>query len=241
VNSSRISSLAPGLLVTGTDTGVGKTALGQALLRLAARRGLAVAPFKPAETGCEGGQPQDALRLRAAARRDDLPLERVCPFRFGPPVAPAAAAAAAGVRITGQAVVEAAAALAPPGAPLLVETAGGLLSPYAPDLTAADLAPLLRLPVLLVARNGLGTINHTALAIAELRRRALPLLGLVLVTTSPTPTPDQPSNPGLIAALTGVTPLGTLPFVVDPTADALADALARSLDVTPLLAALAPA
>ena len=78
-----------GLCVLGTDTGVGKTIVSSGLLRSAVRRRLTLIPFKPAETGCEGGIAADATRLREAARADALPLDLVCPFRFAPPVAPA--------------------------------------------------------------------------------------------------------------------------------------------------------
>jgi dethiobiotin synthetase len=125
---------------------------------------------------------------------------------------------------------------------LLVETAGGVLSPYCGAFTAADLAADLGLPVLLVARNGLGPISHTALAIAELRRRALPLLGLILVNTSPALSPDQATNAALIAQQTGLTPLGTLPYVGSSREpSALAAALEAAVDLQalePLLAAL---
>src|SRR6185369_4812142 len=113
----------------------------------------------------------------------------------------------------------------------LVETAGGVLTPYSPSLTAASLAELLDLDVLLVAANRLGTINHTALALAEIARRRLRLLGLVLVDVTPAAgQPDRPFNAAEIQASTGVRALGTLRHLgadggahADP--DRLADAL----------------
>jgi dethiobiotin synthetase len=120
-----------------------------------------------------------------------------------------------------------------------VETAGGLLSPYCGTFTAADLAADLGFPVLLVARNSLGTINHTALAIAELRRRALPLLGIILVNTSAASSPDQATNPAQIALQTGLAPLGILPYLgASPEPRTLATALESAVDLTPILAAL---
>jgi dethiobiotin synthetase len=121
---------------------------------------------------------------------------------------------------------------------LLVESAGGVLSPYSEDLTAADLAAALGLPLLLIARNALGTINHTALAIAELRRRHLPLTGVLFVDTTAVSTPDRAHNPRLVRALTGVRVLGTLPFLPVPTPDGLAAALRLNLDVDVLLPSL---
>jgi dethiobiotin synthetase len=235
------TSRGSGVFITGTDTGVGKTTVACALLALARSRGLLPLPWKPVETGA-AGLPEDALRLRAAAGRDDLALSDVCPFAFASPVAPAKAAAEAGIAVGPEALL-AAARLMPPGDFLLVESAGGLLSPYAPGFTSADLAALLALPVLLVSRNALGTINHTALALAEIRRRGLPLAGVVLVDTTPEPTPDRQGNADLIFSLTGVRPLGPLPFVPsdEHTPPSLARALAAALDVEDLFRRLVPA
>jgi len=224
-----------GLFIAGTDTGVGKTAVARALLCLARRRARRPLPFKPVETGCTDG-PIDARALRAAAGRDDLSMDLVCPFAFAAPVAPALAAEQSSVTLTINALVSAARRLFDHGDFLVVEAAGGLLSPYAADLTGADLAAALALPVLLVARNALGTINHTALALAELRRRALPLAGIILVDTTATLAPDRLHNARLITQLTGVRPLATLPFVASSDADALADALASVLDTDALFA-----
>jgi dethiobiotin synthetase len=217
------------VLLVGTDTGVGKTAVGCALLVLARRLGLRPVPFKPAETGCDP-TPSDALRLRAAAARPDLDLALVCPYQFSLPVAPALAAALGGHDLSPATLAALGADMATRGDFLLVETAGGLLTPYGPTFTGADLAAAFALPVLLVARNALGTINHTALALAELRHRALPVAGLILVETSGESTPDRPHNPRLIEALTGERALAVLPFLPAADDNQLADELARQIN-----------
>lgn len=227
----------PGVFVAGTDTGVGKTVCGVALLRLARRLGLTPAPYKPVETGCDP-HPDDALRLLSASDHRGLSLGDVCPYPFSAPLAPAVAAAAVNRHIALGELIAGAARVAERASFLLVEPAGGLLSPYSPELTAADLAAALGLPILLVARNGLGTINHTALSIAELRRRALPLAGLIMVNTTRTSSPDRPHNADMIAALTGVRALATLPFIAGAPPDALADALQEQVDATTLFRAL---
>ena len=228
-----------GLVIAGTDTGVGKTLVGAGLLRLAADRGLRLVPFKPAESGCASlRSPADATLLRAAAGRPDIALQDVCPYAFRLPVAPAAAAARAGRPVRWPRVRDTARRLAAQGDALLVEGAGGVLSPYGPRLTLLDLAARLGLPVLLVARNALGTINHTALAVAEIRRRQLPLLGYVLVDTSPRPRVAE-RNAQLIRQLTGLSPCATLPFFRAPSARATAATLARHRPLARLLGALA--
>jgi dethiobiotin synthetase len=226
-----------GIFLVGTDTGVGKTTVAVGLLALARARGLAPVPFKPVETGA-APDPEDALRLRCAAARSDLAREIICPYAFSPPVAPALAAEQASTRLTLSELLAAARRAAAFGDFLLVESAGGVLSPYSEDLTAADLAAALGLPVLLVARNALGTINHSALAIAELRRRHLPLTGVLFVDTTAASTPDRAHNPRLVRALTGVPVLGTLPFLPHPTPDGIAAALRLNLDVDLLLPTL---
>jgi dethiobiotin synthetase len=219
-----------GLFVTGTDTGVGKTLVAAALARVARRRGLAPIPFKPVETGCDP-DPLDAMALARAADAG-LALSEICPYRLHLPAAPALAARAEGVQIDVDDVVARAERLGDRGF-LIAEGAGGLLVPYAEGVTAADLAARLRLPLLVVARTALGTINHTALTVREARRAGLALAAVVLNKTTAAADPHEEANAELIAELTGLLPLGPLPFLVpevrtdpDRLADALADALA---------------
>jgi dethiobiotin synthetase len=228
-------------VLLGTDTGAGKSAVAVALLRLAHQRHFRLVPSKPVESGVPCGSDaedaSDAARLRTAARRGDLPLSEIRPFALEAPVA-AAAATPEGDPIRLPSLLAAVARVARHGDAVLVETAGGVLSPYAPGLTSADLAQALGLPVLLVARNALGTINHTALAVAEIRRRALPLAGVLLVDTRSEMAPDRASNAALIATATGIRPLGPLPFVPGEDADHLAHELAVLPGVGDILATL---
>jgi 8-amino-7-oxononanoate synthase len=224
-----------GIFLLGTDTGVGKTSVAVALLHFLASRGLAPIPFKPVETGATPF-PSDALRLLKASNRHDIPITTVCPFPFPEPIAPAAASHHR--PITLPALIGHARQAASHGGPLVVESAGGILTPYAVNITSADLAAALGLPVLLIARNALGTINHTALAVSELRRRSLHLLGIILVTTSPHPTPDQTTNFALITSTVGLSPLGTLPYVSSPEPSDLAAELVAAVRIQPILDAL---
>jgi 8-amino-7-oxononanoate synthase len=227
-----------GIFLAGTGTGVGKTAVASALLHLMVLRGLHPVPFKPVETGATP-EPTDALHLRAASRRFDIPLSVICPYSFPQPIAPSAAATLAGVQITTPLLLSAARAATEFGDPLVVESAGGLLSPWGAGLTSADFAEAIGFPVLLVAGNSLGTVSDTALSVLEMRRRHLPLVGVVLVNTHPVVTPDQEFNASLIAELTGLSPLGTLPFVPSPSPPLLATALESSVDLSPVFASLA--
>jgi dethiobiotin synthetase len=219
-----------GLFVTGTDTGVGKTLISAALLRHARRLGLVPIPFKPAETGCTP-EPADARALwRAAA--PPVPAAEICLYALRLPVAPAAAAEAEGVRIDLEQIAERAGALAALGDLLIVEGAGGLLVPYADDATGADIARRLGLPVLVVARTALGTVNHTALTLREAARAGLEVAGLILNRTPGCDGPQEAGNAELIASLTGCQAMGTFPQVTPAVAadpDLLADALASAV------------
>jgi len=222
--------MGAGLFVTGTDTGVGKTMVARALLHCARRRGLRPVPFKPVETGCDP-EPEDARALWEAAGQP-IPLAAVCPFALRMPAAPLLAAQEQGIAISVDDLVRRATHAAAGGDFLLVEGAGGLLVPYAPGATAADLAARLALPILIVARTALGTVNHTALTVREAARAGLEIAGLILSRATTDAGPQERGNDALIAATCGVTPLGTLPYLEDGhrrDIDALAAALTSSI------------
>jgi dethiobiotin synthetase len=179
-----------GLFVTGTDTGVGKTVVSAALLAAMAAEREPVRAHKPVVTGLDERPEDDAWppdhELLAAAA--GMAPEEVTPLRFGPAVSPELAATLAGERVEATALVGAARAAGEGGGTLIVEGAGGLLSPLAEDFTVCDLAAALALPMLVAARPGLGTINHTLLTIRAARAAGLDVCAVVL-----TPWPQRPS------------------------------------------------
>lgn len=169
-----------GLFITGTDTGVGKTVVSCALARGLRGAGIDVGVMKPVETGVSASGPEDARALmRAAAVSDELDL--VCPLRYAMPAAPEAAAIAAG---SGPAstdrIARAFSTLSDRHDFMLVEGAGGILVPFDEKTTMADLAIRLELPLLIVARASLGTINHTLLTLEACASRGLDVLGVVV-------------------------------------------------------------
>jgi dethiobiotin synthetase len=205
-----------GLLVTGTDTGVGKTVVACALARGLRAAGRRVTVMKPVETGVTE-MPDDALRLRDAAA-DPAPLDEICPYRLRAPLAPAVAARLEGVTVDLahlEALVRRRLASADV---LLVEGAGGLLVPIADSVTWADLAARLRLPLLVVAANRLGTINHCALTARVAESTGLTVLGFVLASTERAHDLSAATNAAAISALTGLPCLAELPHLDDPDA-----------------------
>jgi dethiobiotin synthetase len=227
-----------GLFVTGTDTGVGKTTISTGLLRYALRRGRRPIPVKPAETGC-APDPTDAIALRQAAGAP-LTLAEVCPHQLRLPAAPAQAASAEGVLLDLDQLANHVRKVAARGDFVLVEGAGGLLVPYAGASTAADLAGALGLPLLIVARTALGTINHAALTLREARHRGLPVAAVLLNQTTREEGPHASGNAALITAVTGTPVTCQLPFVPDrerADPERIADLLVSAIG-TPVLDSL---
>ncbi len=201
------------VFVTGTDTGVGKTQASCALLSLLADAGLAPQGFKPYESGCASlAAPSDALALRAAAG-STLPVDAVCPHRFRAPLAPGVAARRLGREPDWDVTLAAWERLRQ--GPVVVEGAGGLHVPLDSRHDIIDLIQELRLPVLLVARAGLGTLNHTALSLAALASRNIPVLAVLLSRGTPSRDSSERDNRELLMERHGVPVLGPVPFVRD--------------------------
>ncbi len=168
-----------GFFVTGTDTGVGKTVVACALVRQLAARGVDVGAMKPIETGVGEQGPLDALALQAAAGGVDS-LDDVCPQRFSLPAAPTVAAIAEARQVEIWAIRRAFERLSARHDCVVVEGAGGLLVPASEEYSMADLARELKLPLLIVARAALGTINHTLLTLEAAVARGLSVAGVVI-------------------------------------------------------------
>lgn len=193
---------APALFVAGTDTGVGKTHVARALCRHLRGLGLDVAAFKPAETGCPSPDaPSDALALTDACGCEE-PLDLVCPYRLRDPLAPAVAAAREGIRIEADRIDRALESLRSRHEVVICEGAGGLLVPLADRLLNVDWIQARGLPVLLVGRLGLGTINHVLLSVRCLAQRSIPLVGTLLSACDPIPDPGlaERTNPDVLAS-----------------------------------------
>lgn len=198
-----------GVFVTGTDTGVGKTVVSAAIAATWQGAGASVVYVKPVQSGAADGD-DDPADVAALA---DVPTA-VGPM-IGPSLAPGVAARLADDDLAGteleQVVRDTAAAH--PGATLVVEGAGGLLVELAADrTTCADLATRLGLPVVVVARPGLGTLNHTALTLGELCRRQLPLAGVVVCGYPDDPDLATRTNLDELARMAGGDLLGVLPW-----------------------------
>ncbi|WP_152053419.1 dethiobiotin synthase [Tautonia marina] len=218
-----------GLLVTGTDTAVGKTRVSSAIVATLVAQGERVGVLKPLASGADRVEGHlrwdDTERLIAALGRD-VPRDRVTPITFEAPLAPPVAARLAGQPLAFDRVLEATReAIAwwagPGGAELMiVEGVGGLLCPIAEGATLADLAVRLDYPLLIVARRGLGTLNHTLLTVEAARSRGLRVAGVILNGSEPTGDPvAEATNPIELSRWLGDVPLLVeVPHGSDPTA-----------------------
>jgi len=178
-----MSTKGKGIFITGTDTGVGKTYVAKGIARTLTRGGIDVGVMKPAETGCRKrfGQliPSDASSLmKTTGVRDALDL--VNPYRFSKPLAPSVASELAGKTISPAGIVNSFQVLSRRHDFMIVEGAGGIMVPLSGNYLYLDLAAALRLPIVVVARPGLGTINHTLLTISALKKRRLQVAGFVM-------------------------------------------------------------
>lgn len=199
------------IVVTGTDTGVGKTVFAAGLTAA-----LGAAYWKPVQAGLDGETDTETV-----ARLARLSPERAIPeaYRLNTPASPHLAAEIDGTAIDPE-------RLTPPPVegPLVIEGAGGLAVPLTRDLLTIDLFARWRLPVVLVARTGLGTLNHTLLSLEALRGRSIPVLGVAFVGD------PHEDNPVTIAAFGRVKVLGRLPRLDPLTSGRLADAFANAFD-----------
>jgi dethiobiotin synthetase len=201
-----------GVFVTGTDTGVGKTIVTVTLAVAFQSQGIKTGVMKPIETGAEESGVSDSDWLLGVTKMDGArPL--VTPYRLRAAAAPVVAAAAEGVTIDPNRIVSALETLCTENDCVIVEGIGGVLVPLTPDLMVADLIRMMKLPVLIVARSGLGSINHSLLTVDCLRKRGLPIVGLIFNNPTP-PQRDAATHRTVptILQLTGLPSFGELPY-----------------------------
>ncbi|WEX91521.1 dethiobiotin synthase (plasmid) [Sinorhizobium garamanticum] len=200
------------LVITGTDTDVGKTVFAAALTDA-----LSGYYWKPVQSGLEGERDSETVR-----RLGQIAAHHILPeaYRLTTPASPHLAARIDSVTIRPD-------SLSPPAidAPLVIEGAGGLMVPLTDQTIFADVFARWRIPVVLCARTGLGTINHTLLSLEALRARSIPVIGVAFIGD------DEADTQGTIAALGQVSVLGRLPRLNPLTPDALRQAFRMNFDV----------
>jgi dethiobiotin synthetase len=208
------------IIVTGTDTGIGKTVFAAGLTQL-----LDGVYFKPVQAGLEGETDTQVVQ-----RLSGLPDLRMLPeiWRLTTPASPHLAAERDGVKIDPQALQ-----LPTLDRPLIVEGAGGLMVPINREVLYIDVFAAWRAPVVLCARTTLGTLNHTLLSLAALRRRCIPVLGIALIGDA------HEDNERTLREMGRVPILGRLPHLASLTAQSLSQAFSAAFSRDSFVAAAA--
>lgn len=211
--------LAKVFFVTGTDTGVGKTLVTAALCATLVARGVKAAAFKPLESGC-APQPRglgrhlkraDALFLKKMAGMSES-VDEINPYFFREALAPGIAAEREGRKISFTRIRQGLDALRRKYDVVFVEGAGGLMVPVSGRKTNVDLITFINCPVIVVARLGLGTINHTLLTLHHLRQDHIAIAGVILNETVPRTTIAEKTNPEALKKRS-VPVVGIFPFL----------------------------
>lgn len=227
--------MAEGIFITGTDTGVGKTTVSTALAILLRQRGVRVGVMKPVTSGCierDGRLISEDAELLAAGAGIEV-SDEVAPYLLREPVAPSAAAEKEGVRIEFSRILAAYHRLADSFDFIIVEGAGGLMVPLSGGLLVADLVKLLALPLLVVARPDLGTVNHTLLTCFAARHLDLEVRGVVVNGFPEQPGLAESSAPHMIDSLSGAPLLGRFPHIKADSPWEAAQGLALWLSAQP--------
>ncbi|MGF0523334.1 dethiobiotin synthase [Agrobacterium pusense] len=208
--------MSPRFVISGTDTGIGKTVFAAALTHA-----LEAHYWKPVQSGLA-----EETDSETVARLAGVPHTRILQeaYRLKTPASPHLSARLDTVTIDP-------ALLQPPrlDGPLVIEGAGGLLVPLTERVLFADVFARWQIPLILCARTALGTINHTLLSLEALRQRAIPVQGVVFIGE------EDKENQGVISNIGAVRPLGRLPRLVDLTSDALHQAFAQHFNLADFL------
>lgn len=230
-----------GIFITGTDTGVGKTVVAAGLAAALKAKGIDVGVMKPVQSGCRRHRgkliPSDSLFLiKTAGIKDDLDL--ITPCRLFHPLAPSVAAEMEGVEIDIKKIIDAYDKLSGLHDLVIVEGIGGLLVPIKKDYFVSDLIKDISIPVIIVSRAGIGTINHTLLTVEYARSRGIKMIGIIINNTvGKRAGLAENTNPEVIGKLSGLPIRGIIPFIKELNVEKgklgnLAEVLSTSLDLS---------
>src|SRR4030042_2382765 len=242
--------MAKGFFITGTDTGVGKTVIAGALILVIRHLGFRVCGMKLIETGCLKSEsrvnssvakefrvkdklliPADGMFLKEIADSDDS-LDLITPVRFENPLAPFPASEIEGIPVDIEKIKEAYAELSRKYDAVVVEGIGGLLVPLRRDYFVLDLARDFGLPVIIVSRPGLGTINHTMLTVNYAIKEGLNVAGIIInYNYPPKDTVDEETNLDIMKHISPVPIIGVFPFLRDLESHTIEKAVVKNLDL----------
>lgn len=209
--------MSRGFFITGTDTGVGKTVIAAAIIKVIHAQGISVCGMKPVETGCsrigDTLYPSDGMFLKKAAGMEET-INHITPYCFETPVAPSLASEMEGRPVSIDGILEKFHGLLQRYRAAVVEGVGGILVPIKKDYFVIDLARELKLPLIVVIRPSLGTLNHTLLTVNYALREGLAVSGIVINFTRPSDaTVAENTNPLILRQLSPVPVIGVFPYL----------------------------
>ena len=227
--------MAKGFFITGTDTGIGKTVITAALIKTANLLGFRACGMKPIETGClrEGDVliPSDGMFIKTIAHMGES-VNYISPCCFENPLAPLPASEIEGISVNFEKIKRAYAELSQKYDVVIVEGLGGLLVPITGDYFVLDLARDFGLPVIVVSRPGLGTINHTMLTVNYAINAGLVVAGIIINYSLPSEgTSAENTNPEVLKKISPVPIVGIFPHLKDLEETTIERAIVKSLNL----------
>lgn len=224
-----------GFFITGTDTGVGKTVVSAAIIKALQAGGVNACGMKPVETGCSrlGNNlfPSDGMFLKNVARMEE-PVHHVTPYCFENPVAPSLAAEMEGRSVSIASIMERFDALLKKYHSVVVEGIGGILVPLMKDYFVIDLVREMDLPLIVVTRPSLGTINHTLLTVNYALKERIKVSGIIVNFSRPAEgTVAENTNSLVLQQMCPVPVIGTFPYLKSLDEQALERAAMKHLNI----------
>jgi dethiobiotin synthetase len=226
---------AKGFFVTGTDTGVGKTIITAALIKVISRLGFTTGGMKPIESGClQQGDvlvPSDGMFIKTAAHMEEN-IRHITPCCFRSPLAPLPASEIEGITVDFEKINKAFAEISGKYDVVIVEGIGGLLVPITRKYSVIDMAKDFNLPLIVVSRPSLGTINHTMLTVNYAIKEGLRVAGIIInYSQPPENTLAETTNPEIIKQISPVPVIGIFPYLTDMESATIKEAAEKNLDI----------
>jgi dethiobiotin synthetase len=233
-----------GFFITGTDTGVGKTVITVALIKAICRLGFTACGMKPIESGClQQGDvlvPSDGMFIKTIAHMEEN-IGHITPCRFKSPLAPLPASEIEGITVDFEKIKKAFADLSRKYDAVIIEGIGGLLVPITRNYSVIDMAKDFNLPLIVVSRPSLGTINHTMLTVNYALKEGLRVAGIIInYSQPPENTLAETTNPEIIKQIGPVPVIGIFPYLTDMESATIKEAAEKNLDIELVSAFLQP-
>ncbi|WP_173917687.1 dethiobiotin synthase [Halobacillus sp. Marseille-Q1614] len=230
--------MGQGIFVTGTDTGIGKTFVAAGIAAALSEKGVDVGVFKPMLSGDNREDPESDTIILKSMSGDESPTSDITPFQFDEPLAPYLAAKRQGISVKKTEVINTWNDIKHRHSFKIVEGAGGIAVPYGKDFLVSDVMKDINLPVLVVARPNLGTVNHTFLTVDYARRCGLDVIGVVINGYNPeTAGVAEQTNPELIEHFCKVPVLGIIPQMDKKDKKTLAELFDSKMDLSSFMQA----